>query len=369
MRLTQAGAMVLALAGTLAAQQPTPVRASAVAREAVGEHRLVTGELRAVRRASVAAEEPGRVVELLAQEGQVVEAGFVLARVDSTRLDLELARLGADQAVERAVAKQREVEEASALREFEAVRTLAERDAARPKELADAETAWRAAQARLEQAKARVDALGAEMELVRERIADTEVAAPFDGVVTRRGAELGQWLATGDAVVELLSAGELEARLDVPQAYLAAVRASRAPLRVHVDATGETLELAERRLVPDVAGRGRSFPLIAPLPSAGSLAAGMSVTAWLPTGGEAEHLLVPVDAILRNETGTFVYVAAGGGDEAPRAQPAPIEVLFTTEGRAAVRSHSLAPGALVVVEGNERLYPTAPLAVTVEEGQ
>jgi multidrug efflux pump subunit AcrA (membrane-fusion protein) len=40
----------------------------------------------------------------------------------------------------------------------------------------------------------------------------------------------------------------------------------------------------------------------------------------------------------------------------------PVEVLFYTGERVAVRAGRLEPGELVVVEGNERLYPSAPVA-------
>ena len=88
----------------------------------------------------------------------------------------------------------------------------------------------------------------------------------------------------------------------------------------------------------------------------------MSVTATVPTGAEADHLTVSRDAILRSATGPYLYVAAGGGDGKPAAAVmVPVEVLFSVGDRAAVRGRDLAAGALVVVEGNERLFPGAPL--------
>ena len=91
----------------------------------------------------------------------------------------------------------------------------------------------------------------------------------------------------------------------------------------------------------------------------------MSVAAVVPTGSEGDHLTVSRDAILRGPTGPFLYVAEGGGEGRPAAAAmVPVEVLFSVGDRAAVRGHDLAAGALAVVEGNERLFPGAPVLPT-----
>jgi hypothetical protein len=113
-----------------------------------------------------------------------------------------------------------------------------------------------------------------------------------------------------------------------------------------------------------VAQGARTFPLIAELAPDQRLAPGMTLTAQLPTGGLREALTVHRDAVLRNEVGAYVYVATPGGDDAGgayQASFAPVAVLFYSGQRAAVRSPALQPGALVVIAGNERLYPSAPV--------
>jgi hypothetical protein len=51
------------------------------------------------------------------------------------------------------------------------------------------------------------------------------------------------------------------------------------------------------------------------------------------------------DAILRNDVGTYVYAAVGGGDGQPvSAIPMPVEILFDLGDRSVVRSERLAPG-------------------------
>src|SRR5262245_37061981 len=82
-------------ASTAFAQGPPPatVRVDAAQKQSVQDQRLVTGELRAVQRARVAAEEPGRVTEIPVQAGQHVKKGDLLAQLDGKRLEIELTRL------------------------------------------------------------------------------------------------------------------------------------------------------------------------------------------------------------------------------------------------------------------------------------
>jgi len=94
----------------------------------------------------------------------------------------------------------------------------------------------------------------------------------------------------------------------------------------------------------------------------GHLAPGMSVSAYVPTGDQADRLTISRDAIMRNATGAFVYVSRQTDPKAPpAAMPADVQVLFNAGERVAVQSPMLQAGDLLVVEGNERLFPTAPI--------
>jgi hypothetical protein len=90
------------------------------------------------------------------------------------------------------------------------------------------------------------------------------------------------------------------------------------------------------------------------------------VVGWVPTGASGEHLIVPTDAVMRNDMGAFLYVARQLGEGPAQAMPANVKVLFEMPGRVVVESPGLQAGELVVVEGNERLFPTAPVLPTTE---
>ncbi|HRQ71807.1 MAG TPA: efflux RND transporter periplasmic adaptor subunit [Phycisphaerales bacterium] len=348
---------------------PTPVRGGEVRAEAVVERRLVTGELRAVKRARVAAQEEGLVIAMPVREGQAVRAGELLAELDSRRLRLLIAEAEADATFAEATIDERRESLGQAEQEWQRVRSAFEAGGATARERRDAEWAHRIAQARLSQAEAQRLMVTARLDHLREQLADTRIVAPFDAVVVGRLTEIGQWVSAGDAVAEVVATGRVEAWLSVPQRLLAAASSSANGVLVEVGTSGIVLGAVEQRVVPDVDPRSRTFVLVATLEASGGvLAPGMSVVGWVPTGLEGVQLTVSKDAVLRNDAGAFVYRVSGGRGGPSPAFPAAVEVLFPIGDRYVIGAGALAEGDVVVVEGNERLFPGTMVRVVDEAG-
>lgn len=340
----------------------TPVGVGEVMSEQVQSQQMVTGELRAVRRSRVASEEAGVVAALHVLEGQQVKEGEELAVLDYTRLEIELAQAESDLNVAKALVEEREADLAKARDDAEALRAIFEQRAANAKELRDAEADLRIAEARIEWAKLSVEVAEAQRDLVEKRLRDTRILAPYDGVVVARHVEVGEWLAEGDPVVDLISTGTIEAWLSVPQNLYVDAGKDDLEVAVRIEATGEVNQSQSKRVIPLVDPRARSFMLVVTLLNEDrTLASGMSVVGWVPTGESQERMTVHSDAIMRNDTGEFVYVVRAGAEGAAQAMPVTVRVLHPVGPRMVIESQQLATGDKVVTEGNERLYPMAPV--------
>jgi len=316
----------------------------------------------------VATREKGLVSQLLVDEGEVVESGVVLAQLDSTQLELDLIVLAAQLPPAEASVREREAGLLLARSDLESLAVLVERKAANPKELVDAQAALAGAEARLAVGKALIAVIDARVRKLEQRIADMTIRAPFGGAVIQVMTEVGSWLGEGDAVVELLSTQDLEVWLEVPQDLFAATAAAQGVIEIRVGAQDASFALEEYRVIPDVNVRGRAFRVVGKVGTDLPLAAGMSVVALVPTGEQKELLTVHRDAILRNQVSSFVYGVLPGAEGRPAsAVPFDVEVLFQTETRAVVRSAQLRAGMQVVIEGNERLHPMAPIRPIAEE--
>lgn len=378
-------APALGLAAGVAAQPaggppPAKVVLDEVRLEQIEQWREVTGELRAARRSVLAAQEEGLVVEVAVEAGDEVRAGQVVARLDDTR-----ARIDVDRATALVAVRAAEVDEAraaleQALRNHGRIEESFQRASASRQELDDAGTVVAATQARLARAEADLQSAQADLARARKRLADMEIASPFAGRIIEKRTEAGQWVIPGDAILEVVALDWIDAWLDVPEALVEHVSAPGATVQIRVLAlaSGRPASAAEMHeapvaaVIPSADRLSRLFPIRVRLdnrapgdaggsegsPWGGRLRPGMSVVGLVRAGERRPTLTVHKDAILRSDTGAYVYMDAGGVAAVARVEP-----LFAVgDGqRLAVRSDMLRPGARVVIEGNERMFPGQPL--------
>ena len=350
--------VVTPLAG---AQGPPPanVRLDAVREEIVSQQREATGQVVSLRRSAVATQEAGLVLELDLEQGESVERGQVIARLDDSRASLEVDRWHARIEADKALLDQRRAELARAERDFARIQQLAERASAGESEMYQASTQVQSQKAQAAEAEANLRVSQSELALAQRRLEDMVIRAPFDGRVISKQTEAGQWVSQGSSIVTIVSLKELEARADIPERSVGALQSGGGEIEVFVPALGKRLPGRLIEIVPEADSLSRLFPIrISVEDPEGRLRPGMSLTAIVPTGESGPALTISEDAILRNAAGEFVYFDAGG-----TAQVAPITRLFSTGGRIAVRSPVLRAGSLLVVEGNERMFPSQPLVV------
>ena len=112
------------------------------------------------------------------------------------------------------------------------------------------------------------------------------------------------------------------------------------------------------RILPEIDAKSRTFHAIAAVrEDRENLAAGLALNAYVPQGAPAVWTLVPKDALVYQGVNTTVFVVRGGV-----AVPTPVRVAFPIGEEVAIEPGVVAPGSLVVVEGNERLIPGSAVA-------
>jgi RND family efflux transporter MFP subunit len=343
---------------------PSTVIVRPVESREVVESLDVTGTLRAVRRSEVAATESSALVELAVREGDAVERGGVIARQDARRLDALLAEARAAEATARAELAQREAERERAVADEAMMREAWEQRAVAERDYLDSVREMKVAEARENAARTVVTSREKQIDLLEVQRRDLVVHAPFDGRVVARHAEIGEWVAAGEPLVTLLSVGEIEAWLRLPERHAGLMR-TVAPDQLELRVTGgrEPLQVDRLTVVPEVSGRSRRFNLVAVVSrDAESLTPGVSVTATVPLGEPRERLVVSADAVLQAYDGNYVFVPDSSGDGPPKARRVSVDVRFVRSGESVLEpSGELRAGDQVIVEGNERLFPGAPL--------
>jgi RND family efflux transporter MFP subunit len=366
--------------------------------EQVDIRRDVIGRIEAVARSRVASEEEGRVVALLVDRGDRVTAGDTLARLDDTLVRIDLERARSVLAARQAAARERAALLEKTERDKRRVERLVDRGSATTSELEDAETDRTAAEARLRLAEADVASARQDIARLSERLADMTITAPFAGRVVEKSAELGEWIGQGDVVAEIVRLDAVDVVVDVPERFVGAVQrladrqraehvasaasttdvtgsdatsetraapdpespaAPRDAIVVTVDALNETFVAERVTVIASGDPLARTFPVrLRVRNDRERMKPGMSVSASVPTGASGEMLTVNKDAVLRSDTGPYVFIDEGGA-----AGVRSLDIVFGVGQRVAVRPGPIQPGTMVVVEGNERLRPRQPLRV------
>ncbi|MEO1270695.1 MAG: efflux RND transporter periplasmic adaptor subunit [Myxococcota bacterium] len=299
------------------------------------------GEVRPLDEVQLSAAEAGLLTEVAVREGDRVEAGQVLVRLDTSVIRPQLQSI------------QAEVAEVGA--ELEQAR----RDLNRLERLSTSLST----QSEIEQARSRVKmlehrkrGLAASAREVQARIGRHRIEAPFTSVVRQRLANPGGWVGVGQPVLDLVSADEVDVRVDAPPALMARV-GSDTTAQTTVD--GKQMLLKVAGVVPalDTTTRTARLRLVPAGPTGGRLVAGQVVdvvfdVAPIRTGG----LLVPRDAIVQQPRGAQVVKVVEG-----KAQMVPVVVVATANTEVMIRGDGLHHGDRVVTRGNERLRPGTPV--------
>jgi RND family efflux transporter MFP subunit len=150
-----------------------------------------------------------------------------------------------------------------------------------------------------EEARTRASAVAerrAEFELSRKQLADTAVRAPFDGAVQSRSGHLGEYVAPGTPILELVKIDPLRLRLQVPERESTLVRTDQV---VQLFVEGDTNAYAGRiaRLSPALDEQSRMLFVEADVPARGSLRPGLFARSQVIVDERQEGLSVPANAL------------------------------------------------------------------------
>lgn len=169
----------------------------------------------------VASQEAGIVAEILVREGDVVEAGAPVFRLETSRIDFPLRGASAQRgALAQAVEAARAGAALAASNYRRTQGLFGEGFVARARLEAD-RAALDSANARLEEARRQYSASAAEIGLWRERRADLSGAAPAAGVIERVFHRPGEVVAAGQPIAALLAPENMKVRFFAPQRRLA----------------------------------------------------------------------------------------------------------------------------------------------------
>ena len=209
----------------------TAVRTVVVQEKSSGGQKTLlngSGYVTARRAATVSSKVTGKVVEVLIEEGMKVEAGQVLARIDSVNVQAGLRLAEAQLESARQASKETRANLDQAQRELDRFKRLGA--IASPSDLDRAEAGAKSLQARLEYQQAQVVVAEREVAQWQQQLEDTVVRAPFAGIVTVKNAQPGEMISpmsaggagsfTRTGICTIVDMSSLEIEVEVNESYI-----------------------------------------------------------------------------------------------------------------------------------------------------
>lgn len=337
----------LSVSQCLWAQPPptAPVTVSEVVIKDLQRPVEIVGTVEPIKRSLVSAIVSEMVIQYPYSEGDYVKAGQMIAKQNTQKMKILL-----DEATE--AKNESQVELRHAQDRVARAKKLYERGVVSESQITEVVSARDMLTARQQLLQSRIDRL-------RYDISKAEIKAPFNGYVTREHTQVGEWLSSGDSVVELIDIDEVQVIVDMPEKYVFLVSAGDQVDVVLYSLPGRKFTGKVVSVVPQADPRSRAFPVKVKVRNDEHvIKSSMSARVFFLLGKMKKAKMVPKDAIVSGEAGKTVFVVRGGV-----AQPVSVAVGMSYEGWVEVQG-GLTPGERVVVRGNERLRPMQRVEVT-----
>ena len=299
------------------------VKTTVVSETPFGETVKANGTLAAYDQTTVSVKVPGRVRTISVDLGSVVLRGQVIAQLDSedyrlrvqqseaslaqARARLGLAPTGTDDRVDpeqTATVRQARAVLDEARHNRDRAARLVEQGVIAKAEFDTANATFKVAEGRYQDAyeeirnrQAVLAQRRSELALARQQLKDTAVVAPLDGIVQEKRTSVGEFLAAGTPVVNIVRMDPLRLRAEIPERESLSVRTGQ---DVRVTVEGDTTVYLGKimRLSPVIAEQNRVLVVEADVRNNGKLRPGSFAHAEIVTNDAKMAVTVPNNAIV-----------------------------------------------------------------------
>lgn len=305
--------------------------------------------------AELSSEVAGKVTSVDVRLGDPVKKGDPLAVVDPVTYATRVRELRASVSLSEASLEESRLNLENMRAELQRKQPLLAQKLVTEREIEDLASRVRAAEQRLEVARATVDQNKARLSSARDSLSDTRVKAPFDGIVAERYVDVGAHVSPGQPMFRVVDDQEIYLRLRIPETESGLVRPEM-PVEIRVDALGgQSVKGVVGRVAPAVDPATRTLRADVVRPDGESWDAvkpGMYARAKLELGNRPGALVLDNQAILKgHDAARYVWVVEDG-----KAAKRPITTGLQGRQKTEIVEGLSAEDA-VVLRGIEKLRP------------
>lgn len=285
-----------------------------------------SGYVTARRQSTVSSKITGKVVSVLIEEGMLVKEGQLLAKLDASNAGAQLALAQSRLDSARSAINETRVQLKEAERNLKRTAELQQRKLASQSDLDRDQSAADVLKARIASLNSAISVASAQLAVQRQQVEDTEIRAPFDGVVVTKDAQPGEIISpisagggfTRTGICTIVDMQSLEVEVDVNEAYINRVQAGQR-VTTTLNAYPDWPIPAEVIAIIPTADRSRATVRVRirlldkdsrVLPDMGVKVSFLEATDAAQTADAttAKGVLVPASALLRERKKTYVYV-------------------------------------------------------------
>jgi len=251
-----------------------------------------TGTLRPDEEVDLSFETSGKIVGINFTEGTRVRKGDLLAKINDKPLQAQLQKLEA----------QKKLVEDKEFRQ----RSLLDKDAI--------------SQESYDQIVTELQTIEADINLIRARISETELRAPFDGIIGLRYLSEGSYATPSTKIAQLVKMSPIKLEFSIPERYAHEVRPGF-PVTFRVDGSITDYKASVYAVDPKIELNTRSIVIRALYPnSREELKSGRYAAVILQLSQIENTIAIPTEALIPEMEGEIVYVFRNGKAEAVKVE-------------------------------------------------
>ncbi|MCW8930725.1 MAG: efflux RND transporter periplasmic adaptor subunit [Gammaproteobacteria bacterium] len=324
----------------------TLVQTSPITRGNINTEQTFIGSIHFSQSSLLAAKTQGLVLKVNFDTTQKINKGDVLVELDHEILDSKIKAVQAS------------------IKELHLLKEKSAKDLKRYKQLVQQKNVSQQKYDEIYYDKTRIDqkliSSNAEQDALLIERQQNIIKAPFDGVITERHVEIGEWVDKGGKIATLTNPKKIISLFDIPASYALNIKPDQAlEVKIGEQILAGTIE----GVIVKGDNKSRTFPLKVRLQSQSLiLFEGMEAIIKLPRISHNDGLLVPRDAVIKRFGGDVIFIVETENNK-KIAKMVPVTVHLFDGDMAAISSneqqaeHNLNTGMQVIVKGNERVFP------------
>ena len=242
----------------------------------------------------IAAEVSGRVISVIADIGDTVEKGQVLAQIDSEKYDLQLAQSKAELGRLSALLVNQELDLKRAEKLF--------KDNLVSEEMVDR------TRAEFNALSEQINAANAQLRNSERLIEETKIKAPIQTKVAAKHIDIGDFVQNGMIVYELVDTKNLRVALSFPEYQSLKLKKGLKVFLTTPTSKDQNVETIIKEVKPSVNSNNRSITAIVDFDNPGSWVPGASTQARIILSTYQDAVVLPQLAVVRRSIGDVVYL-------------------------------------------------------------